>query len=234
MYEQEVMSIEAQERMQKLLEAFPQSAYTRFFDTKTGEWIEAISEPKIDPNHFRIHLKVEAFAPCKNPLHRIAGVQCDCPREEKELIGVREGPTNLCTNAFAAFVQSGILSTAPANTVPDTGNTARTLSKEQAHTALTGRAGTSSTAAAVTDYHLITETETQASVTVNANPTTGTTSGTFTVTFTITAGADRLYTEVGLTVVQQTWTFLITRDVFTGLNVSNTGTLAVTYTFTNS
>ena len=204
-------------------------AYIGFRNRKTGEWIEGVSEPKVDPNHFRIHLKVEAFAPCKNPLHR--GISCDCP---KELTGVREGPANLCTNAFAAFVQAGILNQAPSNTVKDTSNTARTLTANSAHSALTGRAGTNAAAAAVTDYMLGTETETQASVTVNANPNTGTTSGTFTVTFTITAGADRLYTEVGLTVVQQTWTFLITHDVFAGLNVSNTGTLAVTYTFTNS
>ena len=201
----------------------------KFRDAKTGKIIRGVSEPKVDPNHFRIWLKVEAFKPCKKHAHLRAACEC-----KKVRTGVREGPANLCTNAFAAFVQSGILNQAPANTVKDTGNTARSLSANSAHSSLTGRAGTNATTAAVTDYALGTETETQATVTVNANPNTGTTSGTFTVTFTITAGADRLYAEVGLTVVQQTWTFLITHDVFTALNVSNTGTLAVTYTFTNS
>lgn len=203
------------------------------FRDKKGHWIEGVSEPEVDPNHFRIWLRVEARDPCRrHPTGLLAdGAPCKCKRR---LTGVREGPSNLCTNAFAALVQANILATAPTNTVKDTGNTARTLSASQTTSSLTGCAGTNSTAAAVTDYKLGTETETQSTVTVNANPTTGTTSGTFTVTYTITAGADRVYTEVGLKLTQQTWVFQITHDVFAGLNVSNTGTLAVTYTFTNS
>ena len=186
------------------------------FKNKHGEWIEGISEPQIDQNHFRIHLKVEAFDPDGN------------------LTGMREGPANLCVNGFAAFVQANILNNAPTNNIKDTGGTLRAIAANSAQSALTGRAGTNATAAAVTDNALGTETETQATVTVNANPTTGTTSGTFTVTYTITAGADRAYTEVGLSVTNATHVMLLTHDVFTALNVSNTGTLAVTYTFTNS
>jgi hypothetical protein len=187
-----------------------------FRNTATGEWIEGISEPQIDQNHFRVSLKVEAFDPDGN------------------LTGYRDGPANLLTNQFAAFVQQQMLNTDATNNPKDTTGTQRNTSTGTATSALTGRAGTNASAAAVTDFVLGTETETQASVTVNANPTTGTTSGTFTVTYTITAGADRVYTEVGLTIVKETWTFLLCHDVFAALNVSNTGTLACTYTFTNS
>ena len=195
---------------------FDNHARIQFFDKNTGEIMEGISEPKLDLNHFRIHLNVRAFEP------------------HGTLTGEYDGPSNLLTNQFAAFVQQQILNNDATNNPKDTGGTQRNTSTGTATSALTGRAGTNATPAAVTDFVLGTETETQASVTVNANPTTGTTSGTFTVTFTITAGADRVYTEVGLTIVKETWTFLLCHDVFTGLNVSNTGTLAVTYTFTNS
>ncbi len=155
---------------------------------------------------------------------------CGC---KKKVTGVREGIVNLCTNNFAAFVQANILNQAPSNSIKDTGNTSRSPSANSAMSALTGAAGTTGTAAAVTDFKLGTETETQAA-TVNANPTTGTTSGSFTVTFTITATADRAYAEVGIKVTNATFVFLICHDTFSTLNVSNTGTLAVTYTFTNS
>lgn len=184
------------------------------FKDKNGDWIEGISEPQIDQNHFRIYLKVEAYDPDGN------------------LTGVREGPSNLCTNQFAAGVQFGILNATPSNNPKAT--TGSTFAFSGAFSALTGRAGTNTTTAAVTDFALGTETETQSTVTVNANPTTGTTSGTFTVTFTITATADRAYAEVGLSITNNAHVFLLTHDVFSVLNVSNTGTLAVTYTFTNS
>jgi len=210
----------------------------KFFDTKNGKVIKGISEPKLDPNHFRIWLRVAAYAPCKNPVHntsewkeRHGGQPCKC---KKKMTGLREGPANLLTNQFAAFVQQQILNNDATNNPKDTGGTQRNTSTGTATSALTGRAGTGTTTAAVTDFALQTETETQSTVTVNANPTTGTTSGTFTVTFTITATADRAYAEVGLTIVKETWTFLLCHDVFSALNVSNTGTLAVTYTFTNS
>ncbi len=86
-----------------------------------------------------------------------------------------------------------------------------------------------STAATVIDNALGAQTETQ-SATINAWSGTGS-SGTFTVTATITAGADRAYAEVGLRVTVNAHLYLICRDVFSVLNVSNTGTLAVTYTF---
>lgn len=189
-------------------------AIVRFRNVKTGEWIEGISEPQVNPNNCRLWLRVEARDP------------------EGNLTGVREGPTNLLTNQFPAFVQSFLLATTP-NTNPKRVSDGAATAISGANSAPTGRAGTNATAAAVTDFKLGTETET-AAATVNANPTTGTTSGTFTITYTVTAGADRAYTEVGVTITNNTNLYLLCHDVFTALNVSNTGTLAVTYTWTNS
>ena len=190
-------------------------ARIQFFDKHTGALIEGISEPKIDPNHFRIHLNVQARDP------------------DGTLVGEYDGPSNLLTNQFAAFAQYFVLGNTSLNTNPKRLSDGAATAVSGANTACLGRAGTSGTAAAVTDTALGAQTET-ASATVNANPTTGTTSGTFTVTFTITAGADRAYQEVGLGITNNSNLYLLCHDVFSTLNVSNTGTLAVTYTFTNS
>ena len=200
----------------------------------TKEDVEALM--KLGTGPLQAKIRVVAYAPCRLAAHRqrarLDKTDCDC--KDRKVIGVREGMANLCTNVFASFVQANILNQAPANNQSDTGGSSRAITANTAMSSLTGEAGTSATTAAVTDTKLGTATESQASVTVNANPTSGTTSGTFTVTFTITAGADRAYAEVGLYVTKQTFVFCITRDTFSVLNVSNTGTLAVTYTFTNS
>ena len=205
--------------------------YVRFRNLATGEWIEGLSEPKIDPNHFRIHLDIRAYAPCRFPQHR--GRVCGC---KKRLEGIRSGPANLCTNVFANLVRCGLLGTT--TTVTDTGSTGRSVTKTLdggGGNVLTGCAGTGGTTATVADVNMQTQTETQTSVTVNTVSGSGAT-GTFTVTFTITATADRAYQEVGIktTTTTTAWVFLLTHDTFSTLNVSNTGTLAVTYTFTNS
>lgn len=205
-------------------------AYVRFQDIKTGEWIEGRSEPKIDPNHFRIYLDVRAYAPCRFVAHR--GRTCGC---KKKLVGHRYGPANLCTNVFANLVQAAIMG--QTTSITDTGGSGRSVTKtvDGGVATRTGAAGTGGTAATVADTALQTETETTSSVTINAVSGSGS-SGTFTVTYTVTAGADRIYQEVGLrmTTTSSGWVFCITHDTFTALNVSNTGTLAVTYTFTNS
>ena len=185
------------------------------FKDKHGKWIRGISEPQIDQNHFRIWLNVKAYDPQGN------------------LTGERDGPANLLTNQFAAFVQYFVLGNTSLNTNPKRLSDGAATAVSGANTACLGRAGTTNTAAAVTDTALGAQTET-ASATVNANPTTGTTSGTFTVTFTITATADRAYVEVGLGITNNTNLYLLCHDIFSVLNVANTGTLAVTYTFTNS
>jgi len=199
------------------------------FRDKDGQWIEGVSENKIDPNHFRIWLDVRAYAPCK----RHAPRACKC---QKRLTGIRSGPTNLLTNQFAGFVRAGIFGTT--TTVTDTTPTGRSITN-----ALNGgvvaastliNAGTGATAATVADTNLQTQTESIANPTVNAITGTGS-SGTFTVVGTITATADRAYTECGIriTTTTNTWNFQIARDTYTTLNVSNTGTLAVTYSVTN-
>jgi hypothetical protein len=229
----------------------------RFRDQATGQWLHGLSEPKIDPNHFRVHLDVRAYAPCKYqgtrrhgavrffrqrggkvigwPVAVDDGSCCDVCGTPRELVAVREGPANLCTNVFAKWVQAGILGST--QTITDVGGTGRSVTKtvDGGTATITGCAGTGGTAATVADTNLQTQTETTTSVTVNAVSGTGS-SGTFTVTYTVTATADRAYQEVGLKITTTTtaWVFLITHDTFTTLNVSNTGTLATTYTFTNS
>jgi len=193
------------------------------FQTSTGEWLEGISEPKIDPNHWRIHLCVEAFAPCDDPAH--FGQACACP---KRLTGMREGPANLCTNVFANWVRVALLGTN--TTITDATRAGRALTStggtrlDGGVASLLGCAGTGVTAATVADTNMQTQTETQAAVTVNTVSGTGS-SGTFTVTFTITATADRAYTEVGIKNITTTtaYNFLLTHDSFSVLNVSNSG-----------
>jgi hypothetical protein len=53
-------------------------ARVRFRDVQTGKWIEGISEPKIDPNMFRLDLTVQAYAPCARQAHW--GRSCGCKK----------------------------------------------------------------------------------------------------------------------------------------------------------
>lgn len=206
-------------------------ARVRFKDTKTGQWLEGVSEPKIDPNHMRIDLTVKAYAPCRNPKHhRPEG--CGC---KKRLTGVRTGPANLATAVMAKFIQAAIMG--QTTSINDTGSTSRSITKtvDGGINTRTGHAGTGATAATIADVAMQTTTENTTTVTINATTGSGS-SGSFTVTYTITATANRNYTEVGLvmTTTTTTWSFLICRDTFAALSVSNAGTLAVTYTFTHS
>lgn len=146
------------------------------------------------------------------------------------IIGRRKKLHDLATKQFAQLIQLNILNTN--ETITDTGGTGRSETANAAATVPTILAGTGSTAATVTDNALGTQTETVAA-TINAYSGSGA-SGNFTVTGTITATADRAYAEVGLRVTVNTHTYLICRDTFPTLNVSNTGTLAVTYTLTMS
>jgi hypothetical protein len=203
----------------------------RFRDTR-GRWMAGVSEPKIDPNSLRIDLRVAGYDPCPRKAHW--GRACRCT---KRLVGLREGPANLLTNVFANFVRTGILGTN--TTITDSGGTGRALTKTldggivSASTAIC--AGTGVAAATVADTNMQTQTEQIANPTVNTVTGAGAT-GTFTVVGTVTATADRQYTEVGIkvTTTTTTWTFLIAHDSFAALSVSNTGTLAVTYSFTNT
>lgn len=227
------------------------------FRNERGRVIRGKSEPV--PRHAIINLRVEAWDPCKyhralngkarrglingQPVSLCRKSARYAPRDPKNrhctgpvLKGVREGPANLCTQAFALFTQNNMLATA--ESIKDTGNTSRSLSANSACSAPTIVAGTGTTAAAVTDVSLQTQqggSSGSQAATINAYSGAGT-SGSYTVTATITntSGGTVAYAEVGLTIVSATFTFLIAHDVFSALSVSNNGTLAVTYTFTFS
>ena len=164
-------------------------------------------------------VKVVGYAPCRYTKHH--GHACGC---KKKILGIRELPVNLCTNVFAKFVQAAIMG--QTTTITDTGGSGRSVTKtvDGGVATRTGAAGTSGTAATVADTALGAETETTTSVTINAVTGSGS-SGTFTTTYTVTATAIRAYAEVGLRMTTTTtaWVFLITRDTFSVLNVSDTG-----------
>ena len=136
--------------------------------------------------------------------------------------------------AFLGLLQTNIFALTSAS-ITDTGNTVRTVNANQATTAPTVVAGTGSTAPALADYKLQSQSAstsgTQAG-TINAIST-----NTFTVTATITnsSGSTITYAELGMTVVNSTWTFLIAHDTInsgTGFPVSNGGNMSCTYTLT--
>jgi len=199
------------------------------FRDARGQWIEGVSEPKIDPNHFRIWLEVRAYAPCM----RHAPRPCTC---RKRLTGLREGPANLLTNQFAGFVRAGVFGTT--TTVTDTGTTGRSITNalnggvNAASTLITS--GTGGAAATVADVAMQTATETVAAGAPSAISGSGAT-GSFTIAGTITATTARAYTECGIqiTTTTNTWNFLVAHDSYTTLNVSTSGTLQVTYTVQN-
>jgi hypothetical protein len=202
------------------------------FKDPQGHWILGQTEPKIDPNHFRVELHVRAYAPCRDRAHH--GTACSCT---KELTGIREGPTNLLTNVFGNLVKAGILGTT--TSITDTGTTARSVTNTMSGGINAAQnlicAGTGVTTATVADINLQTQTEQVVAGAPSAISGAGAT-GTFTLAGTVVATADRAYTECGIKVTTTTnsWVFLIAHDSFSALNVSNTGTLAVTYSFNNS
>ncbi len=198
---------------------------------------------KLDPGaRVSIDVEIIAYAPCK--FHkRPNGIpqsteNCGC---RPVITGRCKQKGDLSTIGLASLVQNNILYTVPTD-FKDTGNTARTTTRNSACTAPLINAGTGASAPAVTDYCMETWTDDAShriAATVNAISGWSGASGTFTVTGSITNGSagDITYKEVGITVVMQTWTFLITHDTVnagSGYLVSIGGTLAVTYTFTYS
>ncbi len=163
--------------------------------------------------HVRVCLRVQPFHPDGTP---------SGPAYVKEY--------DLATKQLAQFLMALVFNST--QTISDTGGTGRSIANATAVTAPTVLAGTGSTSATVSDTALGTQTETVAGTVTSYSA--GTTTGTFTITGTITAGADRAYAEIGCRVTSGGDTFLVCRDVISTTNVSNTGTLAVTYTFTNS
>jgi copper homeostasis protein CutC len=158
----------------------------------------------------------------------------ECP---DSIVGVYENTNDLSTNQFAGWIINNILDTA--QTIKNTSGTGIAETVNKAVSTLTIVAGTGTTAASVADYTLQTPVSgSSGSIagTVSYTAPSSGTSGSFTVTGTITnsSGNTIAYSEVGMTISDGTNTFLIAHDVFSALNVSNGGTLAVTYTATYS
>lgn len=171
-----------------------------------------------------VNARIEAYPPC--PVHAPAGETCTCMHTPENLLGVRDLEADLTTKQLAQFIQCNILASGQTVKAEDASTNSIGGATPVTTSAPTIEAGTGGGAAAFTDFTLATSTET-VSATVNAIS-----SNTFTVTGTITAGASRAYTEVGLNVTAGAKVYLLCHDTFTALNVSNGGTLAVTYTFT--
>jgi hypothetical protein len=158
------------------------------------------------------------------------------------VVGTYHNESDLITQQWAQFVILQILNQTSTLTVTDTTNTGRSIVGTPATiTALTIVGGTGTTAASVTDYVIqtaasTTGTTSTVAATVNWATESSGTSGTFTVTgtFTNSSGSTINYSELCLYVTNAAHTFAITHDVFTAVPVSNTGTLAITYTITNS
>ena len=135
--------------------------------------------------------------------------------------------------AFAQLLRTNIF--AASDTIVDLTNTSRAISANQANTSPTIVAGTSGTAPAFSDYKLGTATSGSSGFiagTVNTMS-----SNTFTITGTVanSSGSTITYAELGLTVVNSTWTFLVAHDTInsgSGFPVSTGGNLQSTYTVT--
>lgn len=146
---------------------------------------------------------------------------------------------DLITQQWAQFLYTNIFGTA-GSIITITGSTVSN-STWGTLSALTIAAGIGTNAASVTDHALGTvETTTSGTCpgTLSAFPSESSgSSGSFTVTGTITnsTGSTVNYSELGLYINDHlSNTYLLTHDVFTAVPVSNTGTLAITYTITNS
>lgn len=135
--------------------------------------------------------------------------------------------------AFAQLLRTNIF--AASDTIVDLTNTSRAINANQANTSPTIVAGTSGTAPAFSDYKLGTATSGSSGFiagTVNTMA-----SNTFTITGTVanSSGSTITYAELGLTVVNSTWTFLVAHDTInsgSGFPVSTGGNLQSTYTVT--
>lgn len=148
------------------------------------------------------------------------------------LTGIYDNQYDLGTIQLLGFIATNILDTA--ESIKDTGGTIRSITANSANSVINIVAGTGVTAPAVSDFNLQTQSAgSSGSISATVNAPSG---STFTVTGTITnsSGSTIAYSEVGIECTSATFVFLLSHDVFTALNVSNGGTLAVTYTATIS
>jgi hypothetical protein len=169
----------------------------------------------------RVTLNIKHFAPHK-PRRRLRHV---CP---KKLVETRCKEDDMLLQNWAKIVLCNVFDTA--ETMTDTSGGSHSVSVNSAATVPTIRAGLSGTTPTAADTVLGTPEE-SAAATMSAVSGSGS-SCSFTGQATITATALRAYQECGFEITVGGNIYLIAHDVFSTLNVSNGGTLQVTYTFT--
>jgi len=183
-----------------------------------------------------LHVKVVAYEPCA----RHAPAPCDCPDKVVSKLpdgspAVYEHDTDLGTTVLLGLLSANLLDTG--QNVLDTTGTSRSVSANSAVSSPTIVAGTGSTAAAVSDTNL--QSQSSGSSGSQAIASVVVSGATITISATITNGSAGTiaYDEVGIVVTVGGHTFLLAHDApLTGgpFNVSVGGTLAVTYTGTVS
>lgn len=142
---------------------------------------------------------------------------------------------DLETQQFAQFVLCNIFGVA--QTIKNTSGTGESISAFTSTGTYNIVAGTGTSAVSVTDTNLQAQSSGSsgsATATIGSYSGSGS-SGTFTITATITnsSGSSITYGEVGIELTASTYVFLLTHDLLSPtVPVSNTGTLAVTYTLT--
>ena len=187
----------------------------------------------------KIGMEVVARNPC--PIHKLTHTQDDeC---QMGFVGKTYDEHDMGLYAFAASLIANVFNQSnTATSVPDTGNTSRSWAANSAVSALSLVAGSGVTGPTFPDYVIDTAI---AGGSGTATPTVGTTitslgsSGTFLITgtFTNSSGSNKTYGNVGIYVTANTYVFMLAHDQTNGASgyvVSNSGTVALTYTITVS
>jgi hypothetical protein len=187
-----------------------------------------------------ITLDVKVYAPCKKHVGKSTQF-CGC-KPQITAIGHKEH--DLKTSQYARLEMAGVFASTQTSAVKDVDGDLKTVAAGFTASAPTICTGTGSTTPDVDDYAIETPvTDTPAgtgkiAATVGSYSG-GTTTGAFTITGTITNGsaADITYKEIGVEVTIATFVYLVLHDLVngaTGYLVSIGGTMACTYTITNS
>ena len=185
-----------------------------------------------------ITLDVKVYAPCRKHVGKSTQF-CGC---KPKITAQGHKEHDLKTTQYARLEMAGVF--AESQTVKDTSAATHTVAAGFTASAPTIATGTGSTTPAVGDYVIQTPvTDTPAgtgkiAATVGSY-TPGTTTGAFVITGTITNGSagDITYKEIGIEVTIATFVYLVLHDLVngaTGYLVSIGGTMACTYTITNS
>jgi hypothetical protein len=183
-------------------------------------------------------LDIVVYAPCKKHVGKSTQF-CGC---DPVITARGHKEHDLKTSQYALLEMAGVF--AASQTVRDTSNATHTVAAGFTTSAPKIVTGTGSTTPAVGDFAIqtpVTDTPAgtgQIAATVGTYVP-GTTTGAFPITGTITNGsaADITYKEIGMTVIIATYVYLVLHDLVNGVTgylVSIGGTMACTYTITNS